>query len=92
VGAALEEERREMKLWEMELQQIEETTSPDAMADLWAEVLAGLGGVCGEDLDRLGLKAQSLAAEERDQELREYLDNRIDEIIFAAKVAAKERH
>ena len=72
-----------MQFWEMELKQIEETTSPGAMDDLWSGVLAGLRGVeTDADFDRLALKAQTLCTAERDLELRDYLENRIDEIAF----------
>lgn len=71
-----------MKIWQAELKKIHEETSPEAMEEEWAVVLAGLGGVRDDDLGRLALKAQALAAEERDEELRRYLEDRIDEIVF----------
>lgn len=80
-----------MRFWEMELAEIEATTSPEAMGDLWAEVLAGLRGAREEDLERLALKAQGLCAEERDLELRAYVENRIDEIVLDSRRGAERR-
>lgn len=72
----------EMTPADLELAEIEATTSPEAMGDLWAEVLAGLANVEDDRLADLALKAQALCAEERDPDLREYVEGRIDEIVY----------
>ena len=72
-------------LWEIELDYIEKTASPAAMENLWVEILAGLGVVEYSRLDDLALKAQALAAEERDADLRAYLEDRIDTIVYERK-------
>lgn len=80
-----------MEPLEMELAEIEATTSPEAMGGEWALVLAGLRGVEDAQLDQLALKAQALCAEEREPELRAYVENRIDEIVLERRRDADRR-
>lgn len=74
-----------MEIWELELQQIERETSPEAMLDAWSEVLAGLGGVSDADFERLALKAHAILAEKPD-ELTEAVADRLDEMYHERRV------
>lgn len=67
----------------MELAEIEATCSSEAFEDLWAEVLAGLGGVEDDRLADIALKAQALCAKERNPGLRDCVETRIDQIVYA---------